>query len=396
MTLKECEKICLKNYDKIAALNFMLLLTRSWRMNLQLFIICKWYFMKSRTLGLTTYSASCSSFKVLKRQRKLAEQLSSAKSDNKNLDLSLFDLKTIAQATNNFSRDNKLGKGRFGPVYNVNIALLSSHFWGTFEEGQAIAVKQLSEYSNKGLDELKNEVKYIAELQHRNLVKLLGCCIQGEEKICAFTKKLIRRVLVKMLYDSRLTIIHRDLKTSNILLNSEMKQKISLLWNGQNFLEEVRLKQAQKEFGYMSSEYAIDGVFSTKLDVFSFGILVLEVVIGREQSIHCIIFLMSSTNHHNSLLNSQAWLLYKNGKFQELIDDHLSPSCYLSEVIRSIHVGLVCVQQSLDDRPSMLSMVLISYLSLTSLTISLIEISFLNMIRARKQTVLAIDSTSHC
>ena len=136
----------------------------------------------------------------------------------------------------------------------------------------------------------------------------------------------------------------------------------------------------------MSPEYAVDGVFSTKSDVFSFGVLVLEIVTGKknrgfshpdhhhnllghvgflsfhfmQHSLHYF-FLMSSTaliTTISSWINSQAWLLFKDGRFQELIDDHFSQSCFLSEVIRSIHVGLLCVQQYPDDRPSMSSVVL--------------------------------------
>ena len=133
----------------------------------------------------------------------------------------------------------------------------------------------------------------------------------------------------------------------------------------------------------MPPEYVVDGYYSTKLDVFSFGVLVLEIVTGRKNRgfthashnhnllghvcflsfhflsyIHFTFCFISSSNFCNSLMNFQAWLLYKDGRFQELVDDHLSKSCYLSEVLRSIHVGLLCVQQFPDDRPSMSSVVL--------------------------------------
>ncbi|XWS52135.1 hypothetical protein CRYUN_Cryun11dG0041200 [Craigia yunnanensis] len=119
----------------------------------------------------------------------------------------------LAKATKDFSSDNKLGEGGFGPVYK-----------GAMEDGQEIAVKKLSIRSRQGSYEFKNEVELIAKLQHRNLVKLLGCSIQGEERIlwscsgaCLSTSH----------QDSRLRIIHRDLKTSNVLLDSQMNPKIS-------------------------------------------------------------------------------------------------------------------------------------------------------------------------
>ncbi|KAL2496235.1 G-type lectin S-receptor-like serine/threonine-protein kinase [Forsythia ovata] len=171
-------------------------------------------------------------------------------SSNKHLDLPLFDLTTISNATNRFSIDNKLGEGGFGPVYKVKV-----HKDGMLEEGQDIAVKRLSKTSMQGIDEFKNEVICIAKLQHRNLVRLLGCCIQGEEKMLIYEympnksldliifdqtksrlldwhKRLhivngIARGLMYLHQDSRLRIIHRDLKASNILLDANMNPKIS-------------------------------------------------------------------------------------------------------------------------------------------------------------------------
>ncbi|XP_047267039.1 G-type lectin S-receptor-like serine/threonine-protein kinase At4g27290 isoform X2 [Capsicum annuum] len=159
-------------------------------------------------------------------------------------ELPQFQLSIITRATNNFSVNNKIGEGGYGPVYK-----------GVLEEGQEIAVKRLSRTSMQGLDEFKNEVIYIAKLQHRNLVRLLGCCIQGEEKMLIYeympnksldsyifdqtSKKLldwsnrfhiingIARGLLYLHQDSRLRIIHRDLKASNVLLDIEMNPKIS-------------------------------------------------------------------------------------------------------------------------------------------------------------------------
>ncbi|KAI8010274.1 G-type lectin S-receptor-like serine/threonine-protein kinase [Camellia lanceoleosa] len=293
------------------------------------------------------------------------------KSQNDDLELPLFDLTEIANSTNNFSINNKLGEGGFGPVYK-----------GMLEGGQEIAVKRLSKDSSQGLDEFKNEVICIAKLQHRNLVKLLGCCIQGEEKMLIYeympNKSLdyfifdqtqsgllvwpkrfhiingIARGLLYLHQDSRLRIIHRDLKASNILLDIDMNPKISDFGMARSFRGneiEANTKKVVGTYGYMSPEYAVDGLFSVKSDVFSFGVLVLEIVSGKKNRG------FYHRDHHLNLLG-HAWRLYKEDRSLELIDEALWDSCYLTEVLRSIHVGLLCVQQSPEDRPSMSSVVL--------------------------------------
>ncbi|KAI8011071.1 G-type lectin S-receptor-like serine/threonine-protein kinase [Camellia lanceoleosa] len=299
------------------------------------------------------------------------EQGCTDKSQKEDLELPLFDLAVIANSTSNFSINSKLGEGGFGPVYK-----------GMLEGGQEIAVKRLSKNSNQGLDEFKNEVICIAKLQHRNLVKLLGCCIQGEEKMLIYeympNKSLdyfifdqtrstlldwpkrfhiingISRGLLYLHQDSRLRIIHRDLKASNILLDVDMNPKISDFGMARSFQgneTEANTNKVVGTYGYMSPEYAVDGLFSVKSDVFSFGVLVLEIVSGKKNRG------FYHPDHHLNLLG-HAWRLYKEGRSLELIDEALWDSCYLTEVLRSIHVGLLCVQQSPEDRPIMSSVVL--------------------------------------
>ncbi|CAK9138692.1 unnamed protein product [Ilex paraguariensis] len=168
----------------------------------------------------------------------------SGESTKDELELPLFDFSTIVMATDNFSDANKLGQGGFGCVYK-----------GVLVEGQDIAVKRLSKNSGQGIEEFKNEVRLIARLQHRNLVRLLGCCVEMEEKMLIYEymvhKSLdsslfnkekssllnwqrrfniicgIARGLLYLHQDSRFRIIHRDLKASNILLDKEMNPKIS-------------------------------------------------------------------------------------------------------------------------------------------------------------------------
>ncbi|CAL5408595.1 unnamed protein product [Camellia sinensis] len=283
--------------------------------------------------------------------------------DDENIDLPIFNIVTIANATNNFSISNKIGEGGFGPVYK-----------GQLSTGQVIAVKRLSENSKQGVGEFKNEVILIAKLQHRNLVRLLGCCIQGEERMLIYEylpndttksnslewrKRLdiimgIARGLLYLHRDSRLRIIHRDLKASNVLLDNEMNPKISdfgiaRAFGGDQISEKTR--RVIGTYGYMSPEYILRGLFSMKSDVFSFGVLVLEIVSGQRNR------KFRHPNHTHNLLG-HAWKLWVEGNAIKLVDEKVETSTMLmSEVIKCIQIGLLCVQQRPEDRPTMSSVV---------------------------------------
>ncbi|GMN65096.1 hypothetical protein TIFTF001_034166 [Ficus carica] len=299
------------------------------------------------------------------------EELSQNGGEEEDLELPLLSLPSITAATENFSLSNKLGEGGFGPVYR-----------GRLEDGQEIAVKRLSISSEQGVEELKNEVKTIAKLQHRNLVKLIGCCIQAEEKLLVYeympNKSLdlfifdqkqgkllewskrfqiicgIARGLQYLHQDSRLRIIHRDLKASNILLDNEMSPKISDFGLARIFKGDQTEEQTGRvigTYGYMAPEYASEGLFSIWSDVFSFGVLVLEIVSGKK----------SRGFHRESRgpsLIGHAWTLQKDGSTLGLLDKHVRESHHdVKQVLRCIHVGLLCVQQIPTDRPNMSSVV---------------------------------------
>lgn len=290
---------------------------------------------------------------------------------NEDMELQLFTLQRIMNATKNFSIGCKLGEGGFGPVYK-----------GILDEGEEVAVKRLSKTSTQGLEEFKNEVVCIAKLQHRNLVKLIGYCMEDDEMMLIYEympnnsldsfifdekrRKLldwptryhiingIARGLLYLHQDSRLRIIHRDLKASNVLLDSDMNPKISDFGLARRFGGNemgCNTRMVVGTYGYMSPEYAVHGLFSVKSDVFSFGVLLLEIVSGRKNRG------FFQKDHSDNLLG-HAWRLYKEDRSMELIDEALLESFSISEAMRSIQIGLLCVQHSPGDRPNMSSVVL--------------------------------------
>ncbi|KAK7322541.1 hypothetical protein VNO77_25926 [Canavalia gladiata] len=290
--------------------------------------------------------------------------------DTLNSDLPTIPLIWIRQSTNNFSEFCKLGEGGFGPVYKGNL-----------EDGTEIAVKRLSKTSGQGLEEFKNEVIFIAKLQHRNLVRLLGCCIEEDEKLLVYEymsnsgldshlfnedkRKLldwklrlsiINGIAKGLLYlheDSRLRVIHRDLKASNVLLDQEMNPKISDFGLARTFEKgqsQENTRRVMGTYGYMAPEYAMEGLYSVKSDVFSFGVLLLEIISGKRNSGFYL------SEHGQSLL-VYSWRLWCEGKGLELSDPMLKKTYNSSEIMKCIHLGLLCVQEDAVDRPTMSTIV---------------------------------------
>ncbi|XP_047339692.1 cysteine-rich receptor-like protein kinase 15 [Impatiens glandulifera] len=289
--------------------------------------------------------------------------------DIANVESLQYDFKIIKAATQNFSAANKLGEGGFGIVYK-----------GMLPNGQEIAVKRLSDSSGQGDQEFKNEMVLVARLQHRNLVRLLGFCIKGQEKILVYefvpntsldrflfdTKKrglldwetrfrIIKGIARGLLYlheDSRLKIIHRDLKSSNILLDGEMNPKIADF--GMARLVDINQTQGNTSrivgtYGYMAPEYHLRGFFSIKSDVYSFGVILLEIVNGQRNYAY--------QSECNQDLPRYAWQKWNNGMFQDLIDPELGYNISMEEVKRCIQIGLICVQEDSDARPTMASVI---------------------------------------
>ncbi|KAK6932439.1 PAN/Apple domain [Dillenia turbinata] len=286
--------------------------------------------------------------------------------DSQESSVPFYDFTTIIAATNNFASANKLGHGGFGAVYK-----------GQLPSGVEIAVKRLSKDSGQGAEEFKNEVMLMAQLQHKNLVKLLGYCIEKDEKILVYeylpNKSLdnfifdekrkselnwrkrceiivgIARGLVYLHQDSRLKIIHRDLKASNILLDNKLNPKISdfgiaKICGGEH--SQAKTRRIVGTYGYMSPEYVIFGKFSTKSDVFSFGVLLLEIISGKRNNV-------DYQSHPSLNLIGFVWELWKQDNALETIDSLSEEPGFSYEALRYIQVGLLCVQECAADRPAM-------------------------------------------
>ncbi|KAL5070210.1 hypothetical protein RYX36_021097 [Vicia faba] len=285
-----------------------------------------------------------------------------------------YSLSTIEAATKKFSSENKIGRGGFGEVYK-----------GILIDGRQIAVKKLSRSSGQGGVEFINEVLLIAKLQHRNLVTLTGFCLEDQEKMLIY-EYVPNKSLDYFLFDrnkarllhwferykiiegiangihylhnhSRLKIIHRDLKPSNVLLDDNMNPKISDF----GMARIVALDQDRGStnrivgtYGYMSQEYAMHGQFSEKSDVFSFGVIILEIISSKKNA-------RSLLSDGDDDLLSYAWKQWRDQTPLELIDQDIKESCNYSEVLKCIQIGLLCVQEKPDDRPTMASVV--SYLT---------------------------------
>ncbi|KAK4386816.1 putative LRR receptor-like serine/threonine-protein kinase [Sesamum angolense] len=275
---------------------------------------------------------------------------------------SYAELKT---ATHDFSVANKLGEGGFGPVYK-----------GTLEDGRVVAIKQLSVASRQGKTEFLSEIATTSAVQHRNLVKLYGCCIQGDKRLLVYeylkNKSLdqllfgaegkslyldwairydiclgVARGLAYLHEESRVRIVHRDVKASNILLDSDLTPKISdfglaKLYDDSKTHISTRIAGT---LGYLAPEYAMRGRLTEKADIFSFGVVALEIISGRPNS-------DLGLEDDMIYLLEWVWNLHEDNRDIELVDPTLD-QYDANTVQRVIDVALLCTQASPALRPPM-------------------------------------------
>ncbi|XP_047310088.1 probable LRR receptor-like serine/threonine-protein kinase RFK1 isoform X2 [Impatiens glandulifera] len=282
------------------------------------------------------------------------------------LQIRSFTLKEIKSATNNFDCKNKIGEGGFGPVYK-----------GYLSDGTLIAVKQLSSKSKQGNREFLNEIGMISRLQHPNLVHLHGCCIEGDqlllvyefmennsvahvlfgdrnEPILGWSTRFkicvgIAKGLAFMHEESTLKIVHRDIKATNVLLSKELDPKISdfgLARLNEDDRTHVSTRVAGT-IGYMAPEYALWGHLSYKADVYSFGVLLLEIVSGKNNN-----NFMPDDGNFVCLLD-WACHLEQKGTLTKLVDERVGWNFDKEEVERVVKIAILCTNGSPSLRPMM-------------------------------------------
>ncbi|XP_022715408.1 probable LRR receptor-like serine/threonine-protein kinase At1g56130 isoform X2 [Durio zibethinus] len=274
-----------------------------------------------------------------------------------------FSYSELKAATDDFSPSKKLGEGGFGPVYK-----------GTLSDGRVVAVKQLSVASHQGKNQFVTEIATISAVQHRNLVKLYGCCIEGNRRLLVYeyleNKSLDQalfghnalhldwptrfniclstaRGLAYLHEESRPRIVHRDVKASNILLDAELCPKISDFGLAKLYDDKKThiSTGVAGTIGYLAPEYAMRGHLTEKADVFGFGVAALEILSGRSNS-------DNSLENDKIYLLEWAWNLHENNQSLSLLDQTLEEFDE-NEALRVIGVALLCTQASPIMRPSM-------------------------------------------
>ncbi|KAJ0253513.1 Cold-responsive protein kinase 1 [Hirschfeldia incana] len=284
----------------------------------------------------------------------------------------IYKYKEISQATDDFNPVNKIGEGGFGSVYK-----------GRLKDGKVAAIKVLSAESRQGVREFLTEINVISEIQHQNLVKLYGCCVEGNHRILVYNylennsldKTLlaggytqsgiqfdwskranicigVAKGLAFLHEEVRPHIVHRDIKASNILLDRDLSPKISDFGLARLMppnMTHVSTRVAGT-LGYLAPEYAVRGQLTRKADIYSFGVLLMEIVSGRSNK-----NLRLPTEYQYLL--ERAWELYERNELVDLVDTGLNGIFNAEEACRYLKIGLLCTQDSPKLRPSMSTVV---------------------------------------
>ncbi|KAG0624024.1 hypothetical protein M758_3G218400 [Ceratodon purpureus] len=279
----------------------------------------------------------------------------------------IFSFNELRTATRDFHSDMKLGQGGYGAVYK-----------GVFPNGNVVAVKQLFIKTAQGLDEFSNEVVLITGMKHRNLVNLKGCCLREHQRLLVYEYvdnydvdqvllgstrrqavnwpvrlKICLGVARGLHYLHALAhprVIHRDIKASNVLLDKNLEPKIADFGLALLFPDEeshIMTIHVAGTKGYLAPEYASLGQLSDKVDVYSFGVLCLEIISGRRN--------IDETKPLEQIyLTKYAWQLHEENRLLDLVD----PTLHLTEdetrdVQRVINVCLLCINNASEKRPTM-------------------------------------------
>ncbi|KAK9275778.1 hypothetical protein L1049_023047 [Liquidambar formosana] len=281
-----------------------------------------------------------------------------------------YTYKELRNATEDFSAANKIGEGGFGSVYK-----------GRLKDGKIAAIKVLSAESRQGAREFLTEIKVISDIEHENLVKLYGCCVEGDHRILVYnylennslaqtllggghsriqfswrTRRQIcigvARGLAYLHEEVRPYIVHRDIKASNILLDKNLTPKISDFGLAKLIppnMTHVSTRVAGT-IGYLAPEYAIRGQLTRKADIYSFGVLLVEIVSGR-----------CNTNTRlpveEQYILERTWELYERRELVALVDTELNGDFDAEEACKFFKIGLLCTQDTPKLRPSMTTVV---------------------------------------
>jgi len=270
----------------------------------------------------------------------------------------VFKFSQLAASTNNFSSYNVIGRGGYANVYK-----------GILPNGVVIAIKTCSGEHISKRPVFENEVQITSKLHHANIHKLLGCCIEGDNRILvyeymprgslhfmihelrvgvslAWPKRFqiiegIAQGVVYLHQHSRPRIVHGDLKPSNILLDSDMTPRIIDFGLAQvlSYEDEKDTGWVAGTFYYLEPEFCRTAIISTKSDVYSFGVICLEIITARNASTFSLVV--------------YAWELWSSERAMELIDPALRVEPGTSKILRCFQIALLCVQDNRADRPTM-------------------------------------------
>lgn len=282
-----------------------------------------------------------------------------------------FRLSELERATGGFSQRNLIGQGAYGVVYK-----------GTLSDGTIVAIKQALDLDSKGDEEFSNEVEIISKIRHRNLLSLRGCCVTSDEfkgkrrylvydfmsngslsdhlfnsasRLNILTwpqrKNIILDVakgLAYLHYGVQPAIYHRDIKATNILLDSEMKAKVADFGLAKQSLEGQShlTTRVAGTHGYLAPEYALYGQLTEKSDVYSFGIVILEIMSGRK------VLDTSSDSMSLILITDWAWMLMKSGNVEEIFEESIRKNGPKGIMGRFVHVGILCAHVMVAFRPT--------------------------------------------